>query len=184
MIQSRAHLSSVSSVYQAAWRNFDPGAIKSSRWASLFIGDATGRGTSNENWDNLIDRDWDLSKRLCYYYLVCTDDTVSRETLEARKANFITKLADFRRGHNDCTSRGEFGRPNCRMIDGIIVHDTGDSGTLNSENVSLYISNRCRAVDADDPSCDMGVTGRMGQMGEYHPTAQLTGRIEDALTEY
>ncbi len=166
MAETRAHLSSIFSVNQTAWRNFDPEAPRSSTWRNLFVGD---------DW-NGTGRNEETRLSLAYMYLVCTDDTDALDTLEFRKSNFRTKLADFRRGHNDCNGDCPVeGRGNNRHV----VHRVGIPRTRENPR-----GDQCHYLDDDDPSCSLGVNGRMLEMGQGHPIAQSPLRVSELIPNF
>ncbi len=88
LAQARKILISRTNPEQVAWRNFDPDAPLASdtRWKNLITG---------------AHQDKEIRRRVAYYYLACIDPALSEADSQFMKANFIGKLADIRRGHNE-----------------------------------------------------------------------------------
>lgn len=105
LTESRKKLNDTKSIAQTAWRNFDPGAkiIRSIQdgdyYQNLFVGNINTVFPDNKPRSPNAE----VRKKLAYYYLAITDYT-RLNTLQLRdkiKANFIGRLADIRRGHNE-----------------------------------------------------------------------------------
>ncbi len=105
LTEARRHLSSFTSLYQTAWRNFDPNALLHKDRNPIHGIGCLHAPDYNDTWINLFvgnTQNFEFKELLAYAYLAMQDeDRILDEHKEVARGNFIGQLADIRRAHHE-----------------------------------------------------------------------------------